>query len=404
MKISTSKARQIAIHCQGLDGRWRMRKGKAGVVQTLERLGYVQIDTISVVQRAHHHTLWSRRPDYVPQMLLDLQAKDRQIFEYWTHAASYLPMSDYRYYLPRMQASANGPRARRWLEQNGKLAKHVMERIRKEGPLASADFDAPPGTKRGSWWSWKPAKRALEMLFNMGKLMVAERRNFQRIYDLTERVLPAEVDTTKPDPGECARFAVRRALSGLGVASMGEIRWRRGNRGAIAGAVEDLIGSGEIVRLRIDGCGDEEYFALSKTIVKAKKRRRGAPRLHILSPFDNLIIQRRRVAELFDFDYKLECYHPAPKRRWGYFCLPILWGDQFVGRLDPKADRKQKTLIVRKLMFEQGFKDYDGALAALAERLRAFAAFNECKQVVVERTVPGKVRSRLRRELGKDGQ
>ncbi|MHC4200889.1 MAG: winged helix-turn-helix domain-containing protein [Planctomycetota bacterium] len=402
-KITMPTARRLAIRAQGLDGTWKLPPGKEGASRAVERLGYVQVDTISVVARAHHHVLWSRCRGYAPGMLLDLQAKDRRVFEYWRRAASYLPMSDYRYYVPRMRGSARSGRHRGWLDANAKLVKGVLARIRKEGPLASADFEAPPGRKRGPWWDWKPAKRALEILFDSGRLMVTERRNFQRVYDLTERVLPPGTDTSAPTAKELARFELRRALAAHGVASAGEARWSRGGGKAAAEALEDLTASGEVVRLEIDGLEDGPYYALSKDLAAAKKHRRRGKPLHILSPFDNLVMERGRLRRLFDgFECKLECYFPAAKRRWGYFCLPILWGDRFIGRLDPKADRKAKTLLVRKLMFEPGFRDHEEAMPALAAKLMDFAAFNGCERVVVEATRPAKVRPRLRREL-RDG-
>jgi uncharacterized protein YcaQ len=392
MKISLSTARKLAIRCQGLDGRWNLPKGKEGIAQVIERLGYVQIDTIAVVQRAHHHTLWSRRPDYTPQMLHQLLAQDRRVFEYWAHAASYVPICDYRYYLPRMRAFAERPRTREWLEQNAELTKDVTDRIREEGPLGSADFSAPEG-KRGSWWDWKPAKRALETLFSMGELMITERRNFQRIYDLTERVLPAGIDTAEPDDSEMARFVIRRALSGSGFASM-EGRY---NPKAVPEIIQKLVDSGKVIQVEIEGLDGEAHYALTKNIEEATKRSR--KRLHILSPFDSLVINRRRLKELFGFEYKLECYFPAAKRRYGYFCLPILWGEQFVGRLDSKADRKQKTLIIRNIAFEPDFKDYDRLMPALAKKLHAFATFNGCDHIVVEQAVPGKAKLLLQRGL-----
>jgi uncharacterized protein YcaQ len=195
VRISIARAQKLALHGQGLDGPWKLPAGKEGVAQTIERLGYVQIDTISVVERAHHHTLWSRRSDYGPGMLHELLAADRRVFEYWTHAASYLPMRDYRYYAGRMRSFASSDRARQFLADHAKLVREVLRRIRAEGALASADFAAPDGRKRGPWWDWKPAKAALETLFSMGELMVSRRRNFQRVYDLTERVLPAGIET-----------------------------------------------------------------------------------------------------------------------------------------------------------------------------------------------------------------
>jgi len=396
VRITQAKARRLAIACQGLDGRWKLPKGKEGAAQVIERIGYLQIDTISVVERAHHHTLWSRCPGYEPDMLNELLADDRRVFEYWAPAASYLPIEDYRYYVPAMRGFAGSKRARHWVKNNRALAKQVKERIRKGGPLGSADFESPPG-KRGSWWDWKPAKQALEMLFSMGELMVAERRNFQRIYDLADRVLPASIDTTEPDLDEMSRFVVRRCLASLGVASRDEIRWaHRGTKGS--GALEELLASGEVTRVDFRGAEPSEQFVLTR-VLEAASKRRARPAVHILSPFDNLTIRRGRLRALFGFDYSLECYHPEAKRRYGYFCLPILWGDEFIGRLDSKADRKNRTLVLKKLFFEPGFSAHDAVLGALAAKLRSFAEFNQCDEVMVESTSPAKVRSPLRKAL-----
>ena len=338
-------------------------------------------------------------------MLHELQAQDRRVFEYWARAASYLPICDYRYYLPRMRAFAEDPKVRQWLQQNAQLVKNVIDRIRKEGPLGSTDFSAPPGFKRGGWFSRKPAKQALERFFWVGELMVAERKNFQRVYDLTERVLPAGTDTTEPDRGELVRFLIRRTLAGFGIASPDEIEWEIGGkisnrRRAISEAIEELVDSGEVTSVEIDGFDGKAYYALTKTVEETTKWLQNRVQPHILSPFDNLVSCRGRLRKLFDFEYKLESYLSPTKRRYGYFCLPILWDERFVGRLDSKTDRKQKAFIVRKLMFEPDFKNYDGFLPALAEKLRAFAAFNECEWVVIEQTVPGKARTPLMRELG----
>ena len=398
VKISASTARRLAVRCQGLDGGWRLPKGKEGAAQVIDRLGYVQIDTIAVIERAHHHVFWTRHPNYDSRMLHDLQAKDRRVFETWTHAAAYAPTRDYRYHLPVMRVRAD--RLHRWMKQNAQVMEAVLDRIRREGALGSADFEATG--KRGPWWGWKPAKVALETLLLTGELMVTERRNFHRIYDLTERVLPAETDRSEPAPEEVARFVVRRLLGGLGVASLHEIRWdlsesRRESQKAVSGALREMADAGEVTPVEVEGLEGEGFYALTETLEAAS--RRGRTPVHLLSPFDNLVIWRRRLKKLFGFDYTIECYVPAPKRRYGYFCLPVLWGDRFVGRLDPKADRKGKTFIVRRLMFEPDFKDYDGLLPALAEKLHAFAAFHGCERVVVERTAPGKVRAELLRVL-----
>ena len=404
MKVSAATGRRLVLAAQGLDGRWKPPAGKEGVAQTVERLGTVQIDTIAVVRRAHHHTLWSRRPDYTPAMLDELLSRDRRVFEYWAPAAAYVPMCDYRFHIPAMRRAAR----RHWhvgrtLEQHGDVVEHVLERIRKEGPLASADFAAPDGRKRGSWWDWKPAKLALEAHFAMGRLMVTERRNFQRVYDLAERVLPADLDTSRPSAEETARFQIRRELAAQGLSRMNG--WWIRNRETIGAAVAELIAAGEAARVEVEGGGDgEPFFARTEALDEALRRRRGRRRIHILSPFDGLIMRRQqRLRRLFAFETKLECYTPAAKRRYGYFCLPILFGDRFIGRLDPKADRRQRVLIVKTLHFEPDFEEFDAAAAPLAAKLVAFAAFNDCEGVRIEKTRPAKLRPALRRAVANAG-
>jgi uncharacterized protein YcaQ len=386
-----------------LEGRTKLPKGKEGVARTIEALGYVQIDTISVVERAHHHTLWTRRPDYDHEMLHELQAKDRRVFEYWGHAASYLPMSDYRFYIPQMRQFENPKSSwmRRRLEKHGHMMGAVLDRIRAEGPLCSKDFEPPPGTKRGTWWDWKPAKVALELLFWQGKLMIDERRSFQRVYDLTERVLPESVDTRVPGDDELGRFLVRRALHAYGVAQEREIRHHIdvGGKDVISNALRELEGTGEVIRKEIEGISGASYYALAKTVETSEKSRRPKPHLYLLSPFDNLIIQRDRIRRLFGFDYALECYVPPKKRRYGYFTLPVLFDDEFVGRIDPKADRKAKTLIVRTVHLEDDADDLDALLPLLAGAICEYARFNRCEKIRIERTAPKAIRIALNRCL-----
>ncbi|MBN1579929.1 MAG: YcaQ family DNA glycosylase [Anaerolineae bacterium] len=403
MKLSIPAARRLALLCQGLDGQWPLPPGKEGAAQVIERLSYVQIDTISVVQRAHHHVFWTRQPDYTPQLLDDLLTHDRRVFEGWTHAASYIPLRDYRYHLPRMRARRS--HAQEWLREHKQLVKEVLDRIRAEGPLGTADFKAPEEFERGTWWSWKPAKEALETLLAVGDLMVAERRNFQRIYDLTERVLPDWVDTEEPIPEEVARFEIRRVLAMLGAASKSEIQWRRGNKKALSEAIDELVDSGEMVAVEIDGQQGPPWYALAERIEQVTDAAAGdqdSASLHILSPFDNLVILRRWTEALYDFRYRIECYTPEAKRQYGYFALPVLWGEQFVARVDTKADRKTQTLIVRQLTFEPQVTGYERLLPVLAGKLWAFAAFNDCQRIVVERVEPTEMTTELVQKLAQN--
>ncbi len=395
-KLSKPTARALALRAQLLDGNATVSPGKDGVLQTIDQLGYVQIDTIAAVKRAHHHTLWTRHRDYDEEQLHDLQALDRLIFEYWGHAMSYLPISDYRFCLPRMQNFRNPRHAwvSRRLEGCAHLLEPVLERIRKEGPLGAKDFSASGDEKRGTWWDWKPAKFALEFLFWRGDLMITERRNFQKVYDLTERVLPAHADSTMPTDVEVGRFLVRRALRACGVAREKDMQgylqpagardsdWQAADPSVIQQAVQELADAREILPLAIEGHDDAVWYALSKSLDKVPIVERGP--VFLLSPFDNLVIRRQWLEKLFGFDYTLECYLPEQKRQYGYFVFPILWGDRLVGRLDPKADRKAKTLVIKNLIFEPGFEVSDEFLTRFRETLAAFARFNGCKKYVLK--------------------
>jgi uncharacterized protein YcaQ len=402
MKISLSTARRLALHCQALDGSVDLPPGKEGVYQCIDRLGYVQIDTISVVERAHNHTLWVRRPDFDPQWLHELQARERRVFEWWATAMSYVPMADYRFYAVYM----NKPLSwyRKWYAENVELTERVLERIREEGPLGSSDFKPPKGFKRGDWWSWKPSKIALECLFSMGKLLVTERRGFQRIYDLSERILPPDLDTTPPTPEELGRFQARRLLGGLGFAPIERVQWARwGKKPVDESIIQSMIDAGKLAAFEIEGVDGQRYCALAERLEQVLNRPSGDLQraLHILSPFDNLVIRRGWLDTYFGFHYKLEAYTPKAKRKYGYFALPILWGDRFVGRLDAKADRKleRQPFILRKLTLEPEFDDLDALLPPLVAKLREFAAFNDCERFVVEAADPAHVRDALEQAL-----
>ncbi len=381
-EITRQQARRLLIRAQGLDGAWAPAPDPCGTADVIRRLGYVQIDTIAVVERAHHHTLWTRQPDYQADHLDAVQGPLRQAFEYWYPAASYVPMEHYRFCLPRMRS---GPG---WTRSSQQVVEAVLERIRAEGPLSSADFEAPPDFERKGWWSWKPAKRALEHLFTTGELMVSERRNFQRVYDLAERVLPSHVDTTCPSDAELGRFLAREALQSLGVAGEGNARWRGGDRILLGQGLRDLAEAGEAVPLRLEGLRRGDWYARPDDLARADDPLDDEPRLHILSPFDSAVIHRNWLKILFDFEYSLECYVPQEKRRYGYFVLPILWGERFIGRLDAKADRKEAVFLLQRLEFEPDAAPGGELFQALAEGIWRLARFNGCDAVSAVEIVP----------------
>lgn len=395
-KISLKHAKRLALLRQGLLKRQPFGKGIKAANEAIKRLSYNQIDTISVINRTHHHVLWTRVPSYQKGMLHQLLAEEQKIFEYWSHAAAYLPIADFRFSLPRKHALNTGEN--HWFERDPKMMNWVLDRISAEGPLQARDFKAPKGYQKTEMWSWKPAKIALEQLFMEGQLMVRERRGFQKVFDLTERVLPSHVDTRFPDPVEYGRYLALRAIDAHGIATKEEMGYLRKakRKKTIIEALGQMQEEGIIIPVEIQ----EQVYYTRPEYLDQLPLRLPKKHVHLLSPFDNTVIQRKRLSNLFDFEYQIECYVPAPKRKYGYFVLPILWGDEMVGRVDLKADRKQKVLFVKNLVFEPGLSIEEPLLVALAAKLKALAQFNDCEALVVERSFPD-VSSVLLREFKK---
>jgi uncharacterized protein YcaQ len=382
MKITNQEARRLALGAQGLDGAWQPPTGADGALAVVDRVGYVQIDTISVVQRAHHHIVWTRQRDYRPDELEEAVADGQRLFEWWSwnHTAAYLPVSDYPLYAWHMAVTAESSWRQGWLAEHHDLAEEVLARIRAEGPLGAADFAAPEGFRAAGWWDWKPAKRALDHLFGVGRLLVCGRKGFQRLYDLPERVLPAATALPRLNDAEAVAWLVRRLLGAQGLAyAFGT--WRlRVEAPPLRDVLGDMIASGEVVEVDVEGL-PRRYYALS-AMLAASASVDEANRLRILSPFDPLIIDRRRFSDLFSCDYRLECYLPAVKRRFGYYMLPILWGSEIVGRIDAKAQRRERVLTVHRLELQPHVSGGDLA-TPLAAELAAYAAFNGCDEVAL---------------------
>ncbi|MDD2717328.1 MAG: crosslink repair DNA glycosylase YcaQ family protein [Candidatus Wallbacteria bacterium] len=378
-KFTLEQARSIALQAQFLSGE-KLSAGKKGMLETLDRIGYVQIDTISVISRAHHLTFWSRVPRYNEELLDDLTRKEKKIFEYWGHAASYLPISDFRFYLPMMKSYATRSAwAREWVRKYGHLLEPVLQRVREEGPLSSKDFDSD--RKRGTWWDWKPAKVALEVLYWQGRLVVAGRTGFQKIYDLPERFLPRDLELSPPTEKEMGEFFIRRALQAYGIATESEIinHIHAAGKALLRKSLTKMVSGKKVLKVKVSGLDKIEYFMLPSTEKCSKEN--SADNLYLLNPFDNFVIQRDRLRKLFDFDYTIECYVPPPKRKFGYYCLPILWKNRLVGRLDPKADRAKKQFVVKNLVFEPWFSEFREISRPLDSELRKLAKFCSCTEL-----------------------
>lgn len=376
--LSIQQARKLVLHSQKLPPTKQVGGSVDATLSAIEHLGYIQLDTISVIERAHHHTLWNRNPRYKTTHL-DQLLQEKKVFEYWSHAASYLPMQDYRFSLPCKQAIVSGEQGH-WYERDKALMKAVRDRIVAEGPLMSRDFDGE-GRKIGEWRS-KPAKRALEYLFMQGELMVPYRENFHKVYDLTERVLPENIDTSMPSSEEYGRFLVTSYLRANGIGRVSEMVYlRRGVKQLVAKNAQEMVEAGEVLMLQV---GKLLYLTLPDSLEMLNRPLRRS-RLKILSPFDNLLIQRGRTKALFDFDYVLECYVPAAKRKYGYFSLPVLWDGKFAARIDCKADRKKKVLHIYQLILESETLNVDGFATALCKELVLFLKFNNCDELQIHR-------------------
>lgn len=378
--LTKSQARKIILHAAGLSKRGQFGKGKQAVYKLIEHLGFVQIDTIYVVERAHHHAIVTRVPDYKPEWLDRLQA-DGKIFEFWTYAAGYIPMHEFRFSLPVKASFLARRKPLTPAEIN--LMKKVLDRISREGPLMARDFENDRVTKSLGWWDWRPSKLALERLHFDGRLMTIGRKDFQKVYDLPANIIPEDIDTSMPTAEEFARHAVRRSLQALGIANLKDIAYSsRYVKNSIKSELEKLVAEGEVCEVEVKGLAGAPLYMLTQY---KNKKIALAGNVFILSPFDVLNVHRHRLKNFFDFDYQVECFVPQGKRKYGYFSLPVLIGDTFIARMDAKADRKQHILIIHNLHFE-AFKLTRPMVIKLCDAIKAFAKFNECKAAVIKKS------------------
>ena len=388
-KITREEARKLAIKSQLLENTPKL-SGKEGVLQAINHLGYIQIDTISVIARAHHHVLRSRVPDYSPGHLEQLEAK-RAIFEYWAHAASYLPISAYRFSLYRKWEIGQGEGF--WYKKNPERMAFVLDRIKAEGPLMLKDFkEGKKNLGTGKDWAHSEVSIALRILFMQGDIMICRRQGFQKTFDIPERVLPPEADTRMPTRREYLSYLIDRDIRAHGLVRPNEVGYLIKNTSKELGQLlKEMVAEGQLVPVDVEGLESTRYYTKAENL-DALPKIELHHKLHILSPFDNLIIQRKRTEELLGFSYILECYVTAAKRKVGYFSLPLLLGTRFIGQLDLKAERKKKTLWVKNLIWEDHIESPADHLPELQKSLRDFARFNDCDQIKVE--------SGIKRRLG----
>ncbi len=379
--------RLITLHHQGLTTMRPFGKGRQATQRVLEHLGYIQIDTLSIIERAHHHTLWTRIPDYQPDHLSQL-VRERSVFEYWFHAASYLPMNNYRFVLPQMSAIKRGE-VSHYANVEAKYMRHVIERIGIDGPLKARNFESTTKSN-AKWWNWKPTKRALEKLFMQGDLMITYRDGMEKVYDLTERVLPDNTCTSEPSLLEFAEYLIDVSMRAYGFTTLKQLTHLRPGdtlRKSLNTILQQRIENGSLIECSIDGMPP----IYTTQNILGTKINRPATNVRLLSPFDNSIIHRNRVQQLFKFDYKLECYIPKEKRKFGYFSLPILYKDKLIGRVDCKAHRKIGEFELVNLHLESTLISLDNFIPYFVKIVCRFAKFNNCKSISVSKVSPRKL-------------
>jgi uncharacterized protein YcaQ len=353
--ISASEARRLALASQGFaDPRPASEPGGWDLRRVLRRIGLLQIDSVNVLERAHYLPAFSRLGPYRHELLDRLsQRAPRRLFEYWGHEASLLPVELHpllRWRMDRAEHDAWGGMLRIKRDRPALVAE-VLEQVRERGPIAASELSAERPRRSGPWWDWSDSKRALEWLFWSGQVTAARRRRFERLYDLPERVLPAKVlAAPTPSPEDAQRELIRIAARSLGVAAERDLRdYFRLPASEAKLRVAELAEAGELAEVAVEGWGRTRgYLAAGARIP------RQVDAAALIGPFDSLLWERSRVERIFGFEFKLEIYVPAPKRRHGYYVLPFLLGDRLVARVDLKADRGAGVLRARATHLEEG--------------------------------------------------
>jgi uncharacterized protein len=347
VSLSKSAARRIWLHAQRLDELAPFGSGPEATRAAVEHLGYVQIDTINVIERCHHHILWTRIPDYRRTHLHQAQTIDKSLFEYWTHALSYVPTRDLHFFLPDMKRHRQSPKS--WFASVAKEdLRKVLTLIRKDGALSIRDIeDDVLAEKDHAWASRKPSRRALQLAFFNGVLTVSERSGMLKTYELMERHFDWEQKPKPASERQILDYLLDRALRSQGVVSLESICHLDAKRkAAIRGLIEARLRGGRLVPVAIEGAGTVEHWVEPSVLDVIPPP--VEDRVHILSPFDPLIIQRKRLKLFFDYEHRFEAYVPKEKRVLGYFALPVLVGDKIVAAIDLKADRDKQALLVQQ--------------------------------------------------------
>jgi len=382
--LSLVQARQLQLAAQGL---LRPPSHKArfdDLLSAVRRMSLLQIDTIHVVARSPYLVLFSRLGEY-PHIWLEQALAQRNLFEYWAHEACFIPIEDYPLLRHRMlNPSALGWKySQTWMDEHQQDITHLLAHIRENGAVRSADFTAPAGQKPG-WWAWKPHKRHLENLFTAGELMVSERRQFQRVYDLRERMMPDWDDAQHAlTEAEAVQRMLDNSACSLGIFRLAWLAdYYRLKRAPVIQAIDRWLEQETVREVQVEDLGT---MYVHHSLFTQLAHPQAATHTAILSPFDPLVWDRKRALELFDFDYRLECYTPEEKRQYGYFVLPVLHRGALKARLDARMQRKTKVLEVKQLWLEPHTRVSQQFVDDVQRALTKFARWQGAEMIEVNK-------------------
>lgn len=394
--ISQDSLRVVLLAAQGLLHPPAIPTVKEDILPLIRQMAYLQIDTIQAVHRSQYLVLWSRLGDFNPEWL-DAIHQEGRLFEYYAHALCYLPIEDFAIFRGRMLHDPRvGNNWGEWGDKNPEVIEYVRSVVKEKGPVCSSDFDTP--TIPTGWGPLKMEKFALQRMFATGEMMVVYRKKFRRYYDLRERVLADWDDADALDAKEALEAIVLKAVRALGIAREDWVApYYFLPKTGIPELLQDLAEQGRILRIEIEGWEQPAYYHPDQiSLIDAAIREELIPsHVTLLSPFDPLISDRDRTRVLFNFNYKMEAFTPAKNRQYGYFCLPILYKDRLVGRLDPKAHRKSKLMEIRKLYLEEDITVDTELVDALKTTLNAFTKWHGMKKLQISETQPSELQEAL---------
>jgi len=381
-------ARRLFLHLHGLAELPSGPARGADLSALIDRIGFVQVDSINTVERAHHMILFARRAAYRPDALAPMVERDRVLFEHWTHDAAILPVQHFAHWQHRFARDEQRLHAnwQKWFRDGWEHQfDSILDRIARDGPVTSAEVGDGEARGRGGWWDWHPSKTALEWLWRTGRLSITRREGFRKVYDLTERVIPAPHRTTRTEAQETLDWACSSALDRLGFANSGELSayWAAVTPDAARDWCTAGLASGRLEPVRVEGADGRLRPSLAWPGLRARAAAAPEPpgRLRVLSPFDPALRDRDRAERLFGFRYRIEVFVPEALRTYGYYVFPLLEGARLVGRIDMKAHRDQGVLRVRALWPEAGVAFGAGRRAQLEAELDRMARFAGCNDV-----------------------